>query len=214
MKFEFIAKHRGAWRTRGFVRGARCLAGRLLRVAAPAAKPSSRRENLQLLCAGSNELRAERSTYGSPRVWRDLHAGAIAAAVIGVARLMRAEGLQARRRRRRSADVDSGELQRGAIAPNLLDRHLRRQHRTNAGSPTSRTSGPTRLVVLRGRARPVLAPGRRLVDEQPHDRATRHRRAVDGDLASRRVRGAAASFRPGQPVHQRAVSAVARPNTA
>ena len=38
MKFAFIAKHRGIWPTRLVMRGARCLAGRVLCLADPAAE--------------------------------------------------------------------------------------------------------------------------------------------------------------------------------
>ena len=63
------------------------------------------------------------------------------------------------------------------------------------------------LAVRRGRHRPVLQARRRLVDERHDDGAARHRRADHGDLAPGQARRSAASLRPRQPIHQRAVPA-------
>jgi putative transposase len=62
-------------------------------------------------------------TYGSPRVWRDLHDWGYTCGRHRVARLMRAEGLQGRRRRRR-LPFDTGIRAECAIAPNVLDRQF------------------------------------------------------------------------------------------
>lgn len=64
-----------------------------------------------------------------------------------------------------------------------------------------------RLALRRSRHRPVLTPRRWLVDERHDDCAACHRRAGDGDLATRQARCPPASLGPGQPVHQRAVPA-------
>src|ERR1700684_3021412 len=63
------------------------------------------------------------------------------------------------------------------------------------------------LALCLGRDRPLLAKSRRLVDAGPDDRPTRHRCARDGDLAARKARRSGASFRPGQPIYERAVPA-------
>ena len=61
------------------------------------------------------------------------------------------------------------------------------------------------LALRRRGDRSVFAPRRRLVDEGRDERATRHRRVVNGDLAARAPGCALASLRPWQPIHQRAV---------
>ena len=96
MKFEFIAKHRGVWPTRLLCEALGVSRGGFydwLR------RPRSRRacENLQLLTQIRTSFEQSDRTYGSPRVWRDLHAWGYRCGRHRVARLMRAEGLQARR---------------------------------------------------------------------------------------------------------------------
>lgn len=67
--------------------------------------------------------RATGPTYGSPRVWRDLRAWGFGCGRHRVARLMRAAGLQGRRRRRRLPN-DSGVRPSSPIARNLLEREF------------------------------------------------------------------------------------------
>lgn len=62
-------------------------------------------------------------TYGSPRVWRDLHDWGERCARKRVARLMRVAGLAARAKRRR-LPLDEGLRPEHAIAPNVLDRQF------------------------------------------------------------------------------------------
>ena len=57
------------------------------------------------------------------------------------------------------------------------------------------------------RARSLLAPHRRLVDERGHDRRACHRRAHDGGLAPATTARTAASLRSRQPVYERALPA-------
>lgn len=64
------------------------------------------------------------------------------------------------------------------------------------------------LAVCICRDRPVLAPRRWLVDECDDDGADHYRCADDDNLAPGQARRLAASFRSGQPIHQRAVPAV------
>jgi len=64
---------------------------------------------------------ASDKTYGSPRVWRDLRRWDVSCSENRVARLMRAAGIVARRRRRRPP-FDAGD--RSVIAPNVLDRQF------------------------------------------------------------------------------------------
>jgi hypothetical protein len=60
VKFAFIAKHRGIWPAEWLVRGARCLAGRVLCLAdttAQSAQPERRRAGRE----GSRQLPRQRS---------------------------------------------------------------------------------------------------------------------------------------------------------
>lgn len=62
-------------------------------------------------------------TYGSRRVWRDVLSWGERCGVHRVARLMRAAGLAARKKRRRSLQ-DTGVRPENSIAPNLLQRRF------------------------------------------------------------------------------------------
>ena len=66
---------------------------------------------------------ASDNTYGSRRVWRDLREWGHCASVNRVARLMAAEGLVARRKRRRRPGDPTANTQH-TIAPNLLQRQF------------------------------------------------------------------------------------------
>ena len=63
------------------------------------------------------------------------------------------------------------------------------------------------LALCRRSGRSVFAPRSRLVNEGRDERAARHRRVVNGDLAARAPGCVVASLRPGQPIHERAVPA-------
>jgi putative transposase len=122
VKFEFIAKHRGAWRTRDLCEALGVSRGGFYEWLR---RQQSRRgrENLQLLAQVRASFEQSDRTYGSPRVWRDLRAWGHRCGRHRVARLMRAEGRQARRRRRR-LPTDADTRLPSAIAPNLLDRQF------------------------------------------------------------------------------------------
>lgn len=122
MRFEFIAKHRGAWRTRDLCEALGVSRGGFYEWLR---RPPSRRsrENLQLLALVRTSFEQSERTYGSPRVWRDLRAWGQRCGRHRVARLMRVEGLRARHRRRRLPS-DAGQRLPSAIAPNLLERQF------------------------------------------------------------------------------------------
>jgi putative transposase len=122
MKFEFIAKHRGAWRTGDLCEALGVSRGGFYEWLRRPQSPR-RRENQQLLAQVRTSFEQSDRTYGSPRVWRDLRAWGHRCGRHRIARLMRAEGLQARRRRRR-LPFDTGGRASSAIAPNLLDRQF------------------------------------------------------------------------------------------
>jgi putative transposase len=87
--------------------------------------PSRRqRENLRLTGRIRESFEASDRTYGSPRVWRDLHDAGEGCSENRVARLMQAAGLQARRKRRRSP-TDTGVRPEHSIAANMLERQFK-----------------------------------------------------------------------------------------
>lgn len=122
MRYGFIARHRTVWPTRAMCRvmevshsGFYEWLGR---------SPSRRqRENLRLSGRIRESFAASDRTYGSPRVWRDLHEWGEACSENRVARLMLAAGLQARRKRRRSP-TDTGVRPEHSIAANMLERQF------------------------------------------------------------------------------------------
>ena len=122
MRYGFIARHRTVWPTRAMCRvmevshsGFYEWLGR---------SPSRRqRENLRLSGRIRESFEASDRTYGSPRVWRDLHEWGEACSENRVARLMQAAGLQARRKRRRSP-TDTGVRPEHSIAANMLERQF------------------------------------------------------------------------------------------
>jgi hypothetical protein len=117
-----------------------------------------------------------------------------------IARLMRAAGLQARPKRRR-LPWDTGVREEQGIASNLLDR----QFEASAGAEPAMGRGlyvhldRRGLVVFCGRARLVLSPHCRLVDERTDDGAVGHRCAGHGDLGTGQARATDASLGPGKP---------------
>ena len=62
-------------------------------------------------------------TYGARRVWHDVLAAGFACGLHKIERLMRAQALRARPRRR-GLPADRGERHPGALPPNLLDRQF------------------------------------------------------------------------------------------
>ena len=62
-------------------------------------------------------------TYGARRVWRDVLAAGFSCGLHKIERLMRAQALRARPRRR-GLPKDDGERSASAIAPNMLDRQF------------------------------------------------------------------------------------------
>lgn len=122
MRYGFIARHRTVWPTRAMCRvmevshsGFYEWLGR---------SPSQRqRENLRLSGRIRESFEASDRTYGSPRVWRDLHDWGEACSEKRVARLMQAAGLQARHKRRRSP-TDTGVRPEHSIAANMLERQF------------------------------------------------------------------------------------------
>jgi putative transposase len=88
-------------------------------------RPESRRsrEDRRLTVHIRTSFEESDRTYGSPRILRDLRDAGLRCGRKRVARLMRAEGLFARPKRRR-LPIDLGVRPEHAIAPNVLDRQF------------------------------------------------------------------------------------------
>ena len=120
MKFGFVAKHRGIWPVKWLcaVLGVSCggFHGWLTR------KPSLHTRTDELLAAKvwSSFRRSDR-TYGARRVWHDVLADGSDCGLHRVQRLMQAQALRARPRRR-GLPTDNGVRSASAVAQNVLDR--------------------------------------------------------------------------------------------
>jgi putative transposase len=121
VKHGFVARHSTSWPTRAMCRvpGVSCSGfedwlGR----------PLSRREqhNAQLTQAIRHRHQASDGTFGAPRVVRDVAAAGLACSENRVARLIKAAGIKARHKRRRTPWQLASVVQ--AIVPNLLDRQF------------------------------------------------------------------------------------------
>jgi len=85
------------------------------------AGPSERwKKNESLLVTIMDVFENSKNSYGSPRIAKELHAMGISASKPLVARLMRAAGIRARRRKNFVATTDSNH--KYPVAPNVLDR--------------------------------------------------------------------------------------------
>lgn len=122
MKFDFVAKHRGAWPVLML-----CEALGVSRSGFYAwlNRPRSRRslEDETLGQQARLSFIDSDRTYGARRVWRDVLEAGYPCGLHRIERLMRIQALRARPRRR-SMPVDRGERSTAAIAPNLLAREF------------------------------------------------------------------------------------------
>jgi putative transposase len=122
MKFGFIAKHRQIWPVAWL-----CEALGVSRSGFHAwirRGRSARAIDDEIVGAKVRASFVARSrTYGASRVWRDVLADGVSCGLHRIERLMRAQALRARPRRR-GLPKDEGERLVPAIAPNVLDRQL------------------------------------------------------------------------------------------
>lgn len=120
MRFEFVAKHRGAWPV-----NLMCEALGVSRSGFYAwlVRPRSQRslDDEMLGAQVRHSFIGSDRTYGARRVWRDVVELGLNCGLHRIERLMQAQALRARPRRR-GLPKDSG--QRGAIADNVLDRQF------------------------------------------------------------------------------------------
>ena len=196
MKFGFIAKHRSVWPVAWL-----CEALGVSRSGFHAwlkRGPSARsREDEAIMPAVKASFVASDRTYGARRIWRDVLEAGFSCGLHKIERLMRAQALRARPRRR-ALPKDDGERSVSAIAPNVLDRQFTadQPNRKWIADFTYVWTAEGWLALRRRGGRSVFPPRSRLVDEGRDERAARHRRVVNGDLAARAPGGALASLRP------------------
>ncbi len=122
MRFAFVAKHRGIWPVRWM-----CEALGVSRSGFHAwlRRPPSRRSQADEKTAARVRASfvASDRTYGARRVWHDVLADGIACGLHKIERLMRAQALRARPRRRK-LPKDEGARLEAALSPNRLDRQF------------------------------------------------------------------------------------------
>lgn len=122
MKFGFVAKHRGAFAVREL-----CEALGVSRSGYYAwlARPRSQRDrdNEVIGVQVRQSFIGSDRTYGARRVWRDVLEAGHRCGLHRIERLMRAQALRARPRRRR-LPADTGQRSTQATAPNVLDRQF------------------------------------------------------------------------------------------
>ena len=122
MKFGFIAKHRSVWPVAWL-----CEALGVSRSGFHAwlhRGPSARTiVDEELTTKVRASFIASVRTYGARRVWRDVLADGASCGLHKIERLMRANALRARPRRR-GLPKDEGERSISAVAPNMLDRQF------------------------------------------------------------------------------------------
>ncbi len=122
MKFGFIAKHRSIWPVAWL-----CEALGVSRSGFHAwlhRGPSARTiVDEELTTKVRTSFIASARTYGARRVWRDVLADGASCGLHKIERLMRANALRARPRRR-GLPKDEGERIASAVAPNALDRQF------------------------------------------------------------------------------------------
>ena len=122
MKFAFVAKHRGIWPVRWM-----CEAFGVSRSGFHAWLTRSlskrARADEEIGARARTSFLASDRTYGARRVWRDVLAEGIACGLHKIERLMRAQALRARPRRR-GLPKDAGDRLLAALSPNLLDRQF------------------------------------------------------------------------------------------
>ena len=122
MKFGFIAKHRSVWPAAWL-----CEALGVSRSGFHAwlkRGPCARsREDEAIMPAVRASFVASARTYGARRIWRDVLEAGFSCGLHKIERLMRAQALRARPRRR-ALPKDDGERSASTISPNVLDRQF------------------------------------------------------------------------------------------
>lgn len=144
MRFDFMAKHRGAWHI--------SLMCEALGVShsgfyAWVTRPRSARcQTYEILGAKVHQsfINSDR-TYGARRVWHDVQELGLAPGLHRIERLMKLQGLRARTRRR---GPPADKWLRNAIADNMLDRQFHADCTNKNGLLTLRTFGLQRAGYM------------------------------------------------------------------
>lgn len=122
MKYGFMHRHQRIWPVRAMCRMLKVSHGGFYQWQGRG--PSRRSlEDARLTGLARQSFLGSDRTYGSPRVWRDLHDWGERCGENRVARLMRLASLRARPRRRR-LPLDQGLRPEHAIASNVLERQF------------------------------------------------------------------------------------------
>ena len=131
MKFAFIARGEGAVADRACC--ATCSSVSRSGYYAWRRRPAAPRamEDAQLVVEIKAAHKSGRGAYGSPRVHRELRAKGVRIGRKRVERLMREEGIVARKKRRFRRTTDSNHP--NPIAPNVLERNFDVERRTRPG---------------------------------------------------------------------------------
>jgi putative transposase len=122
MKFAFVAKHRGIWPAGWLCEALGVSRGGFYAWLTRPRSARSRSDEAMAAKVRTSFIASDR-TYGARRVWHDLLAEGVACGLHRIERLMRAQAMRARPRRRR-LPLDNGERLMSAISPNLLDRQF------------------------------------------------------------------------------------------
>ena len=122
MKFGFIAKHRSVWPAQWLCEalGVSKSGFHAWLKRGPCARS---REDEAIMPAVRTSFVASARAYGARRIWRDVLEAGFSCGLHKIERLMRAQALRARPRRR-ALPKDDGERSASAISPNVLDRQF------------------------------------------------------------------------------------------
>ena len=171
MKFGFVAKHRGVWPVRWL-----CEALGVSRSGFHAwlsRPPSARAVADEALTARVRaSFVASDRTYGARRVWHDVLAEGASCGLHRVERLMRAQALRARPRRRGLAGGPGRTVQRRDRGQRAGPPVRGQRAESEMGGRFHLHLDSRRLALRGGRDRPVFTPRGRLVDESRDDRPT------------------------------------------
>lgn len=122
MKFGFVAKHRGVWLVAWLcdALGVSCTGFHAWLGRGPSERA---RTDEELMSTIRSSFVTSARTYGARGVWRDVLETGASCGLHRIERLMRANALRARPRRR-TLPKGAGERSTAAIAPNVLDRQF------------------------------------------------------------------------------------------
>lgn len=122
MKFGFVVKHRGTWPVDVLCEALGVSRSGFYAWLTRAPSARERADTVIGAAVRTSFLTSDR-TYGARRVWRDVCEAGHSVGLHRIERLMRAQALRARPRRR-GRPIDRDRRTEHAMAPNLLDRQF------------------------------------------------------------------------------------------